>query len=105
MERVIAQMERDFNYGSLTTAAFYASLTVDQSTWPVQYNFSDPTSATTNGIFVYGYPPSSSLQPLGSQYPGLQGFAWNWTISAKATPIMKKGYSDYVVPAIVTGVE
>ena len=102
VERVTAQMESDFNHGSLTTADYYASLTVNQSSWPVQYVFSDPTGANTNGIRIYGAPPATNSQPLGSQYGGLYGFAWNWTISAKATPVLKKGFSEYAVPAIIT---
>ena len=102
VERVTAQMERDFNFGSLTTADYYASLSVNQSNWPIQYNFSDPTGAKTNGIHVFGATPSTNSQPLGSQYGGLYGFAWNWTISAKATPILRSGISEYAVPAIIT---
>jgi hypothetical protein len=102
VEMVTAQMERDFNFGSLTTAAYYASLPVNQSNWPVQYNFTDPTGTVAGVIHVYGAPPATNSQPLGSQYGGLYGFAWNWTVSAKATPILKSHFSDYVVPAIVT---
>jgi hypothetical protein len=102
VERVAAQMESDFNHGSLTTADYYASLSINQSNWPIQYIFSDPTGAKTNGIRVYGATPATNSQPLGSQYGGLYGFAWNWTVSAKATPVLKRGFSDYAVPAIIT---
>src|SRR5277367_4450645 len=50
VERVMAQMDRDFLSQSLTTATYYASLTPSQTGWPIQYNYSDPIGGTTNSI-------------------------------------------------------
>jgi hypothetical protein len=102
VERAVAQMDRDFNYGSLTTATYYASLPVNQSNWPVAYNFSDPTGAATNAIYVYGSPPATNSTPLNSQFSGLYGFAWLWTVSAKATPVLGNAKAVYNVPATVS---
>ncbi len=102
VERVLAQMDRDFNSQSLTTAAYYATLPVDQTAWPVSYNYSDPTGATTNAIYVNMPTPSTNAVALNSQYAGLTGYAQYCTISAKATPNLSTGSSVYNVPATVT---
>ncbi|HEX3857571.1 MAG TPA: hypothetical protein VHY30_09780 [Verrucomicrobiae bacterium] len=95
-------MESDFHYQSLTTADFYASLPVNQSTWPIQYTFGDPTGAHTNGIYVLLDTQSTNTVPLNSQYVGLYGLAQACTISAKASPINVSGVSAYNVPATVS---
>ena len=102
VERVLAQMDRDFNYGSLTTADYYATLTVNQTNWPITYTFNDPTGGRTNGIYVFGSAPATNSTPLESQYAGLYGFAWNWTIKATATPVLGNGNSIFSVPATVS---
>ena len=102
VETVLAQMDRDFMVQSLTTATYYAAVPVNQGTWPVQYQFSDPTRANTNGIYILAGSPSTNTVPLNSQYAGLYGLQQTFIISAKAKPINVSGVSTYNVPATVT---
>ena len=102
VETVLAQMNRDFMFQSLTTATYYASVPVNQSTWPVQYQFSDPTRASTNGIYILAGAASTNTVPLNSQYAGLYGLQQTFTISAKAKPVNVSGASAFNVPATVT---
>src|ERR1017187_2579780 len=77
VERVIGQMDRDFVALSISNSgSYYASLvsSLDQSTWPVQYTYTD-TNGNANVISVLFGPAASSTVPLNSQYSGLYGLA------------------------------
>ena len=104
VEMVLSQMLRDFNSGTLTSATYYASLpaNLNQAGWPVTFKYSDPTGTTTNAIYVLGLSQQTNATSLNSEFTNLYGFAWNWTISAKATPVLANGESVYSVPATVT---
>ena len=88
-EDVMGWLIRDFNGRSIdTTNNYYAyepGTNIDQSTWPVQYQFSD-TNGNTGRISVSIGSLSSSLVPLNSQYGGLSGYAQPVTLIARATP-------------------
>src|ERR1035438_1554655 len=99
VERVIGQLDRDFVSLSISnSSAYYASLpaTLDQSTWPTQYTYSD-TNGNPNVISVLFGPPASSTVPLNSQFAGLYGLAQNVDVYATATPVGR----TYNVPATV----
>jgi hypothetical protein len=103
-ERVMAQMMRDYLSQSLTNASFYSTLqfgqtNYDGTSWPVQYVFSD-ASGVTNQISVLPGTVQQVLQPLGSEYAGLQGYPWLWTNIVTATPLNQ----PYPVSAKVTEV-
>src|ERR1700685_1061796 len=102
VERVLAQMDRDFLAQSLSNDpnGYYALLLPNQANWPVQYTFSDTNSGTnshTGQISVWLRPSATNLVGLNSQYAGLQGLAQNCTITATATP----NNQPYSVPATV----
>ncbi len=98
VERVIGQIDRDFISLSISNASAYANLsaTIDQSTWPVQYTFSD-TNGNQNVVGVIFGPQASTTVPLNSQYAGLYGLAQSVDVYATATPIGQ----TYTVPATV----
>jgi len=98
VERVVAQMDRDFIALTYSNASAYTGLpaTIDQSGWPVHYTFSD-TNGNANMASVYFGPPASSTTPLNSQYAGLYGLAQDVDVYATATPIGQ----SYSVPASV----
>jgi hypothetical protein len=89
-EDVLAWMMNDFNGHSLDTNinryACMPGTNIDQSTWPVQYQFSD-TNGNVGRISVTVGPVSGSLVPLNSQYGGLQGYAQPILLVARATPL------------------
>ena len=98
VERVIAQIDRDFIAQSISNSSAYVALpaNISQSSWPVQYTYS-ATNGTTNQISVaFGAVPTATV-PLSSQYAGLYGLAQDCTITATATP---RGQS-HNVPATV----
>jgi hypothetical protein len=89
-EDVMAWLMRDFNSRSIdmSSNSYYAyepGTNIDQSTWPVQYQFSD-TNGNTGRITVNVGTVSSSLIALNSQYGGLSGYAQPITLIARATP-------------------
>src|ERR1035437_4338057 len=88
VERVIGQIDRDFVYGSISNASAYTGLpsTIDQSSWPVQYTFSD-TNGNPNVASVIKAPQNNSVVPLNSQYAGLFGMAQSIDVYVTATPI------------------
>ncbi len=98
VEIVIGRMDRDFISLSISNASAYSSLpaSIDQSTWPVQYTFSD-TNGNTGAASVYFTPPSSTTVQLNSQYSGLYGVAQGIDVYATATPVGQ----PYNVPATV----
>lgn len=98
VELVIGRIDRDFISLSISNASAYSSLptVLDQSTWPVQYTFSD-TNGNANQIGVVFAPASSSAVTLNSEYPGLSAFAQSIDVYATATPIGQ----TYAVPATV----
>lgn len=86
LERVLAQMNRDFYFSSLGNASYYSSLLPDQSGWPSQYQFSD-TNGNVNQISVYLGSWSSTAVPLTSAYAGLNAYTLDCTLLATAMPI------------------
>ncbi len=98
VERVIGQMDRDFISLNVNTASTYTGLpaTLDQSSWPVQYVYSD-TNGNANVAGVIFGPAASVTAPLNSQYSGLYGLAQAVDVYAVATPVGQR----YNVPATV----
>lgn len=98
VERVIGQIDRDFISLNISDASAYASLPagIDQSTWPVQYTFSDTNGNANVASVIFG-PTASSTVPLNSQYSGLYGLAQAIDVYATATPIGQ----PQMVPATV----
>lgn len=99
VERVLGQMDRDFVALSISNSGpYYSGLvaSLDQSTWPVQYTYTD-TNGNPNAISVLFGPPASSTVPLNSQYSGLYGLAQSVDIYATAIPVGQ----PYTVPATV----
>jgi hypothetical protein len=64
--------------------------------WPIQYTFS--SSAGTNTTYVNVGATSTSLQPLGSQWSGLEGYPATNQVTSTATPKNQL----YNVPATIT---
>jgi len=79
VEMVISHIDRDFINLRITNSAGYTGLpaTIDQSTWPVQYTYSN-TNGVTNVVSVALGPVSSNTVPLSSQYSGLQAYSCRW---------------------------
>ncbi len=98
VERTIGQMDRDFINLSISNANAYITLptTIDQSTWPEQYTFSD-TNGNAGQVSVIFAPQSSTAVQLNSQLPGLFAYAQNVDVYATATPIGQQ----YNVPATI----
>lgn len=99
VERIIGQLDRDFVSLSITnSSAAYSGLvsTIDQTTWPVNYVYSDLNGATGQVSVILGT-PSSSTVPLNSQYTGLSAYAQQVDVYATATPSAQL----YNVPATV----
>jgi hypothetical protein len=99
VETVIGRIDRDFVETSITNGANgYAALpaTIDQSAWPIQYNFSS-TNGTTGTVDVVFAPQSSAVVALNSEYSGLSGISQGVDVYATATPIGQ----SYDVPATV----
>ena len=96
-ENVLSQMEHDFLCQSLTNAAYYSTLTIPQTSWPVQFTFSD-TNGVANQISVSIGAVPGTTQPLDSQFSGLYGFPMACVVAATATPIGQ----TYNVPATVS---
>jgi hypothetical protein len=94
-ERVIAQMDRDFLYGTPNSTNVYMVLVqdIDQSSWPVQCVFSD-TNGNQNQIYVSEWPLnwSTNMTYLNSQFPGLYADVANYNLIAVATPT-NQGYN------------
>jgi hypothetical protein len=101
VERVLAQMDRDFLSQSLTDASYYATLSIPtNNNWTTQYVFSD-TNGIVNQIGVYLGAPATNTVPLDSQYSGLYGLAQDCLIVARATPVAQSGVTAVSVPATV----
>ncbi len=88
-ETAITAMDRDFIYGSLNPSNVYMQLiqNVDQSSWPVQYIFSD-TNGNQNQIYVSIQPQNwgTNYSSLNAQFTGLYGAVANIDVIAVATP-------------------
>ncbi len=88
-ELVLSHMLNDFLWQSIQNSssnyAYLPGTNIDQSTWPVQYQFSD-TNGTPGCISVWYGPTASNTIPLDSQYAGLYGFAQSFDLVARATP-------------------
>lgn len=86
-ERVLAEMDQDFLNSSISNGSSYATLpyTIDQSSWPVQYKFTDVTNGTGKITVDEGTPSTNSVS-LDSQYAGLYGLAQSCTVTAIAIP-------------------
>jgi len=101
VEKVLAQMDRDFLAQSMASASSYQSLlpsmTNSGNVWPVKYTFSD-SNDIVNQISVNLGPPATTSTALNSQFSGLYGLAQDCTIIATATPIGQ----PYVVPATIS---
>jgi len=99
VERVLAQMDRDFLAQNLTNASYYAFLLPNQTNtaWPVKYLYSN-TNGVANQISVYLGPPATNSVALNSQYTGLYGLAQDCNLTATATPIGQ----PYTVPATLS---
>lgn len=76
-EMIFAQMDRDYLYQSLNSAASYEALTPVTTSWPVQYTFN---------VSVNIGAQSQTLQYLINQYTNLLGEPQSVTITATATP-------------------
>jgi hypothetical protein len=96
VEQVIANMNRDYLHQSLNPATNYNPIIPSQTNWPIQYTFS--SAAGTNKTYVYEGATSTTLQPLGSQWSGLQGYPATNQITSTATPQNQL----YTVPATAT---
>jgi hypothetical protein len=101
VERVIGQIDRDFINSSISNSTAYTGLVagsngIDQSSWPVQYTYSD-TNGNANVVSVIFGTAASSTVGLNSQYSGLFGQAQNIDVYATATP----SGQPYNVPATV----
>lgn len=100
VELVVGRIDRDFIYSTITnTSSAYASLPaqiIDQSGWPIQYGFSS-TNGSTGTVDVVFAPQNDVIQPLNSQYAGLNGQFQGLDVYATATPIGQR----YTVPATV----
>jgi hypothetical protein len=96
VEQVVANMNRDYLQQSINPAGIYNTNTPLQTGWPIQYTFS--SAAGTNKTYVNFGATSTTLQPLGSQWSGLQGYPTTNQITSTATPQNQL----YTVPATVT---
>ena len=100
-ETVLAQMTHDYEFGSLSNSDTYYGTsflpTNYQSSWPVQYTYSNPSNNASGQIYVSLGSWSASAIPLDSQYSGLYGEEQDCTIAATATPA-----TGTSVPATVT---
>jgi hypothetical protein len=99
VERVIGQIDRDFISLSINGASTYASLpssSIDQTSWPIQYTYSD-TNGNPGVVTVAIGAESSTTIPLNSQYSGLQAYAQQVDVYATATPSGQR----FNVPATV----
>jgi hypothetical protein len=98
VETVVGRIDRDFIYQSISNASAYTGLpaTINQSTWPVQYTFSD-TNGNPNvaGVVISG--SATNTVALNSEYSGLYGLAQSVDVYATATPTGQ----PQTVPAIV----
>ncbi|HEY3763003.1 MAG TPA: hypothetical protein VGN23_14760 [Verrucomicrobiae bacterium] len=84
-EMAFAEMDRDFLLNVLQPASYYYKLFPDQTGWPIQFTFSD-TNGVAGQISIDEGTPSSTLQPLGTQYANLEGAIQTVTVTATATP-------------------
>jgi hypothetical protein len=98
VERVIGQIDRDFISLSISNGSAYTSLPggIDQSTWPVQYTFSDTNGNPNVASVIFG-PAATSTVSLNSQYAGLYGLAQSIDVYATATPNGQR----FTVPATI----
>jgi hypothetical protein len=96
VEQVVANMNRDYLKQSINPAGTYQTNIPSQTGWPLQYTFS--SAAGTNETYVNLGATSTTLQPLGSQWSGLQGYPATNQITSTATPMNQL----YAVAATVT---
>ncbi len=89
-EMVLAQMTHDYEFGSLSNSgAYYGTSflpTNNQSSWPIQYSYSNPSNNASGQIYVSIGPWTASAVALNSQFTGLYGEEQDVTIAATATP-------------------
>ena len=85
-ERVLAQMNRDFVYQSVSTDLnTYRVLLPTQSGWPVQFAYSDG-AGTANRTRVQSLGPSV-VADLNSEFKGLYGLLSPYRVVSQATPV------------------
>ena len=99
MEMVVGHMDRDFIEQSISnTAGAYTTLpiTIDQSSWPVQYTFSD-TNGNAGQVSVNIGAVSTAVVPANSQYSNLVAQSQQVDVYVTATPSGR----SYNVPATV----
>jgi hypothetical protein len=89
-ESVLANMIRDFNFGSLNVTANYynnpTTFPIPTSGWPIAYQFTgtNGNTAYTATVAIGSVPTTAG--PLSSQFSDLYGFAQPVTIATTATP-------------------
>jgi hypothetical protein len=99
MEMVVGHMDRDFIEQSISnTAGAYTTIpiTIDQSSWPVQYTFSD-TNGNSGQVSVNIGAVSTTIVPANSQYSNLLAQSQQVDVYVTATPSGR----SYNVPATV----
>jgi len=98
-EQVIANMNRDYLYQSLNSSNYYNTNIPSQTGWPIKFQFSGTNSYSgLNTTYVNIGAASTNLQPLGSEWSGLQGFPRICQITSTALASNQL----YAVPATVT---
>jgi len=97
-EVVLGQMDRDFINSVISNSTAYTGLpgTIDMSTWPAHYVFTDTNGSTGNATVALA-PVYSAVVPLSSQYTGLSGMVQSNDIYITATPVGQ----PYNVPATI----
>ncbi|HEY3931150.1 MAG TPA: hypothetical protein VGM58_02150 [Verrucomicrobiae bacterium] len=96
VEQVVANMNRDYLQQGMNSSGTYQTNIPLQTGWPIQYTFS--SAAGTNKTYVNLGATSTTLQPLGSQWSGLEGYPATNQVTSTATPKNQR----YTVPATVT---
>lgn len=82
-ERVLAQMARDFIYQSVNSdLATYRALVPNQSSWPVQFEFSDDAGAA--GQTEVRSLGTTVVTNLNSEFAGLYGLATPYRVTSQA---------------------
>lgn len=85
-ERVLAQMQRDFIYQSVSSDLnTYTVLLPSQSDWPVQFEFSDGIGSV-NRTRVFSRGPSV-VANLNSEFSGLYGLVSPYQVISHARPL------------------
>src|ERR1019366_6648109 len=88
VEMVIAQMDRDFLYQSLSSTNVYQALTIPQTGWPVAYSFSGTNGSTNLTVTITPQNWSTNWALLNSsQFAGLFAALANCQVGVRATPL------------------